>query len=236
MSPCPRPEIAELLGSYVVGACTGDEAGAVRTHIATCASCSDDLAALAPAREGLLADVSTAVPPEHLKSRIMGQVRADAALFDAARAPEAPARRGRAWHAWLRSPRPAWALALVAVVAVAAAFAVAGGPDRETVYAARVDGVAAPGGRASLAVHDHEATLRVAGLPAAGAGRMYEVWMSDASGRPRPAGVRFAIDRRGSGEVRMPAPPPAGREIMVTSEVGGDAPSPTRAPILRVGT
>jgi hypothetical protein len=65
---------------------------------------------------------------------------------------------------------------------------------------------------------------------------MYEVWMSDATGRPRAAGVRFAIDRRGAGEARMPAPPPAGREIMVTSEVGGNAAAPTRAPILRVVT
>jgi hypothetical protein len=76
----------------------------------------------------------------------------------------------------------------------------------------------------------------VSGLPAAGAGRMYEVWMSDRSGRARPAGVRFSVDRAGTGEVAMPSRPPEGREIMVTSEIGGNATTPTRAPIVRVAT
>jgi anti-sigma-K factor RskA len=229
LSPCRRPDLAELLGSYVLRACTDDEAAAVRRHLARCASCSAALNALAPAREGLLADVALAEPPSHLKTAVMRQVHAEAALFDAARAPERPPRRRF-------GPRPAWALAVAAVAAVVVMVALGGvaGPDRETVYAARVDGVVAPGGRASIAVRDGDARLRVSGLPAAGAGRLYEVWMRDDTGRVRPAQVRFAVDAHGDAEARMPGVPPAGQQVMVTSEVGGKATKPTRAPILRV--
>ncbi len=238
MTPCARPDVADLLGSYVLGACSEAEAATVRGHAARCAFCSEVLVALAPAREGLLADVAQTTPPEHLKSRVMGQVRSDALLFEAAREPESP-RRARGWLARVRAARPAWAIGATAAVAAAAVvvtLALGGGTDRETVYAARVDGVVAPQGRASLAVHDGEARLRVSSLPAAGTGRMYEVWMSDASGRPQPSGVRFSVDAQGAGEVAMPTVPAAGREIMVTSERGGDAPAPTRAPILRLTT
>jgi hypothetical protein len=65
---------------------------------------------------------------------------------------------------------------------------------------------------------------------------MYEVWMSGPSGTLRPAGVRFVVDAHGATEVSLPAPPAAGRQIMVTSEVGGRATAPTRAPILRLST
>jgi anti-sigma-K factor RskA len=232
VTPCRRPDVAELLGSYVLGACSDADAELVRAHVARCASCTDTLAALAPAREGLLADVERAAPPVDLKSRVMGQVRADASLFEAARAPERPQRR----LAWLRLPRVAMAVGAAAVVALAVTIAFGGSTDRETIYAGRVDGIAAPGGHGSLTVHDGAATLKVSGLPAAGAGRMYEVWMSDRSGRARPAGVRFSVDRAGTGEVAMPSRPPEGREIMVTSEIGGNATTPTRAPIVRVAT
>ena len=100
-----------------------------------------------------------------------------------------------------------------------------------------MDGLVAPGGHGSLTVHDGEATLKVSGLPAAGQGRMYEVWMSDGSGNARPAGVRFSVDADGAGAVEIPlSRPPEGRVIMVTSEVGGNATTPTRAPIVRVAT
>jgi hypothetical protein len=63
---------------------------------------------------------------------------------------------------------------------------------------------------------------------------MYEVWMQDDAGKVRPAQVRFAVDAQGDGEATMPGVPRAGQQVMVTSEVGGKATKPTRAPILRV--
>jgi hypothetical protein len=159
-------------------------------------------------------------------------VRADASLFEAARAPERPHRR----LAWLRLPRVAVAVGAAAVAAVVVTIAFGGATDRETVYAGRVDGHVAPGGHGSLTVHDGAATLEVSGLPAAGQGRMYEVWMSDRSGKARPAGVRFSVDADGAGAVKMPSRPPECRVIMVTSEIGGNATTPTRAPIVRVAT
>jgi anti-sigma-K factor RskA len=232
VTPCRRPDVAELLGSYVLGACSDDEADLVRAHVGRCAPCTDALAALAPAREGLLADVEKAAPPVDLKFRVMGQVRADASLFEAARAPERPQRR----FAWLRLPRVAVAVGAAAVVALVVTVAFGGATDRETVYAGRVDGLVAPDGHGSLTVPDGAATLKVSGLPSAGPGRMYEVWMSDRAGRVRPAGVRFSVEADGAGAVEMPSRPAEGRVIMVTSEAGGNATTPTRAPIVRVAT
>jgi anti-sigma-K factor RskA/putative zinc finger protein len=228
LAPCRRPELAELVSSYVLGACTDEESVAVRRHLSTCASCTAALTAFAPAREGLLADVARVEPPQHLKSEVMRQVRAEAALFEAARAPERPARRRFA-------PRPAWALAVAAFAALVVVFAYGGTVrDRETVYAARVDGVVAPGGRASIKVHGRDVRLQVSGLPAAGAGRRYEVWMRDETGKVRPANVSFAVDAKGSADATMPGVPRPGEQVMVTSEVGGNAAAPTRAAILRV--
>jgi anti-sigma-K factor RskA len=228
LAPCRRPDLAELLSSYVLGACPDDESVAVRRHLTTCASCTAALAGLAPAREGLLADVPRMHAPQHVKSEVMRQVRAEAALFEAARAPERRPRRRFA-------PRPAWALAVAALAAVVVVFASGStSRDRETVYAARVDGVVAPGGRASIAVHGRDVRLHVSGLPAAGAGRRYEVWMRDDTGKVRPAHVSFAVDAKGGAEARMPGLPRRGEQVMVTSEVGGTATAPTHAPILRV--
>ena len=235
---CARPDVSDLLGSYVLGACSEDEAVLVRRHVAVCPVCSEVVEALAPARDGLLLDVEQARPPDALRSRVMQQVRADAALFDAAR--ERPGIRPAPRRSLLRriaAPRRAWALGAAVVAAVVLTLAVDGsirGADRETVYTARVDGVMAPGGHASVSVHDGEAHLQVSGLPHPGEGRLYEVWMVDGSGPPKPAGVRFSVDARGRAEAAMPGAPHAGEQILVTSEAGGRAPVPTRAPILRV--
>ena len=236
---CTRPDVSDLLGSYVLGACEEEQAALVGQHVAVCAACSDVVEALAPARDGLLLDVEQAEPPAALRSRVMRQVRADAALFDAARERPAagPARR-RSLLRRIAPPRPAWALGAAVVAAVVLTLAIDGssfrGAARETVYAARVDGVMAPGARASVSVHDGEAQLRVSGLPHPGEGRLYEVWMVDGSGPPEQAGVRFSVDARGRAEAAMPGAPHAGDQILVTSEVGGRAAAPTRAPILRV--
>ena len=109
MTPCRRPDVAELLGSYVLGACSDSDAELVRAHVARCASCTDTLAALAPAREGLLADVERAAPPVDLKSRVMGQVRADAppSRRHARRSARSGGSRGCASRGWRwRSARP----------------------------------------------------------------------------------------------------------------------------------
>jgi hypothetical protein len=246
---CARPDLAELLGPYLLGACAQEEAGVVREHILTCRSCREAFAAWGPARDGLLMDVEPAAPPEALRSRVMGQVRADAALFAAAREraqpePQRTPRRSlgsvlRGLGGRLGAPRPAWALGIAAVAAVVITLGAEGtlgmgGTDRETVYAARVDGVTAPGAHASLAVHEGDARLQVSGLPAAGSGRMYQVWLRTGTAPARPAGVHFSVDARGAGGVALPSLPHTGEQVLVTSERGGDAAVPTRSPIVRV--
>jgi hypothetical protein len=113
-----------LVGSYVLGGLSAEEAEVVRAHLATCPGCGSEHARLAPL-PGLLtlaAGAEAAVadpPPAALEERLLDAV-----------AREAPARRRRR-----RRPlrRPGWLAAGLATAVAAAAVAVlvlAGGGGR----------------------------------------------------------------------------------------------------------
>ena len=114
MSACSDPQMNELLGAYLLGACANDEADAVRDHIASCPVCASEVAELVLARDALLNVTPTRAAPPQLKERVMAQVRADAELFAAAGGRRAdaphvpattePARRESRLRSWLRSP------------------------------------------------------------------------------------------------------------------------------------
>jgi hypothetical protein len=245
MTRCPDPAIAELLGAYALGACTEPEREAVRAHLGGCAACTRELADLALARDALLTDVAAEPAPPAMKERVMAQVRAEAELFDAARAarrePPAPARRGTLGRlaGRLRAPVPAaaavaGALALaVAGGVVGAGLSDGGGAPARTV-AASVDALQAPQGRARLVVRDGRGALVVSGMPAPGPGRVYQVWLRRGAGTPVPAGALFSVSRSGAGEAAVPGPLAGVDEVLVSSEPAGGSRAPTRAPVLAV--
>ncbi|MCK9250309.1 MAG: anti-sigma factor [Solirubrobacteraceae bacterium] len=79
------PRIAELIGSYVLGACTPEEADAVRAHMAESDACRREVEALLPVRDALL-DVPRppATPSPSVRDAVLGRVREEATLFAAA--------------------------------------------------------------------------------------------------------------------------------------------------------
>ncbi len=75
----------DLLGAYVLGACPEAEAAEVAEHLAGCARCAIATQRLREGADVLFAPVAPIAPPPGVRERVMAPVRAEAALFEAAR-------------------------------------------------------------------------------------------------------------------------------------------------------
>ena len=161
----------DLQSAYLLGACTEGEARVAREHLTGCNACARSLDQLRPARAALLEAAPVRSAPAHLKDAVMAEVRREAELFDAAKAPASnPAARPRLWER-LRSPLPA--LGLAAAAALVVVVGVTGsvpGPLAPTVTVSdgEVDSRRAPRGNARLETEDGRVRLSVAGLPGPG--------------------------------------------------------------------
>jgi len=74
--------------------------------------------------------------------------------------------------------------------------------------------------------------LSVEGMPDAGRGRVYEVWV-ERDGEVEPASI-FDVNDRGSGAAAVPGSLDDVDAVMVTREQRGGAEHPTEMPVLRV--
>ena len=231
----------QQLGAYLLGACLPGEAERVAAHLATCRPCGREAERLSASREALLADVAIASPPPQVKRNVMARVRADAALFAAARQREndpAPARRRSVWtgsRLWAPAPVAAMACALVlAGVGGALLSSLRTEPQDGRVFAAQIMGPQGIGTSGALHVEGDRAWLRVRGLPQPGRGRVYQLWIRRNREAPRPAGATFTVDARGAGRADMPGDMTGVDQVLVTSEPAGGSPLPTRVPVLQV--
>jgi hypothetical protein len=244
MTRCADPDLGELLAPYLLGSCTDIEAARVAEHLRDCPSCAREAARLRPARDALMFAVTPTAPTPELKARVMAAVEAEARLFAAAHSPVAPAsartpahRRGRRLLERWRAPVPAWALAgcVLALVALGAVLTTAvdrrPAPTREIV--AQVDAAQAPAGRARVSIDGDRAVLDVQGLPPAGRGRTYQVWLATGTSPPRPTRALFAV-ASGRASVALPADTHRADEVLVSSEPRGGSRAPTRAPVVTV--
>ena len=220
----------DSLGAWLLGALPEDEAAGFQRHLAECAVCREDAAALQVAADALPASAEPRTPPAALKARIMDVVESEAQLLDAAgpdsdRAP-APARR----TSWLGRlvPRPAlaWGLAALLLVVgvgagVLASQAIQGGT--ETISAQVTSG----GGRASLEIDDGHGRLVASKLPAPPEGRVYQVWLDKGGKTPEPTNALFSTRSDGSASVDVPGSLDGVRAVMVTDEPAGGSDEPT---------
>lgn len=248
----PRdPDLTDLIGPYVLGACSPTEAAEVRARMVVDPVFRREVESYAGVHEALLAAPlpPEAGPDEATRERVLDVVRQEAALFAAAgrgrpASPHLPDRRARSSRvrARLRRPRALAVLVTVVVVLVVAGAAVVGfGPGGGTpeedgaVVVGTVRGSAAPGGHAEIVVDGDAGELRVSGFPAAGAGRKYQVWVRTGQGDPRPTTILFDVDRDGNGRATIPAPAMAGTdEVLLTSEPDGGSAAPTSDPVAQV--
>jgi anti-sigma-K factor RskA len=227
-------DIHALSGAYAVDALDDAERAEFEKHLATCASCRAEVDDLREAA-GMLAELTSAAPPPELRDAVLADIHTVRPL--APRTPAgAPARRRR----WLAG------IAAAAAVAVLGAGAAVWHPwqqssptvtlvDRviDAPDVQRVDGDVAGGGSVSVyrSIALDRAVVVTHRLPAAPAGRTYELWLQDARGAMHPAGLLA-----GGRDIRMALRGDAGAAVGagVTVEPAGGSPQPTTTPVALV--
>ena len=198
-SPRNDHEIHALSGAYAVDAL--DDAGRARfeEHLAACAECRAEVDE-PPGGRRPPGGLATAAPPAALRDGVLADITRVRPLPPR---PAEPARRPGAARPRRRRARPhagallAAAAAVLAVVGVGAVGLGAGRPDRGTVPACppvervlrapdaqRVD-VTLPGGVSASVIRsgaEGKAVLVTRNMPAAPAGRVYELWLQTPGG------------------------------------------------------
>ncbi len=223
----------DLTGAYALYALEPDEARAYERHLAHCARCRSDLAAMSETAAALAYAADGPEPPAGLRDRILAAAGAE-------RENVVPL-------------RPRWAVpaAVTAVAAVAAVVALA---IWATTLSNRLDSersarasqehaiaivgdpaarrVTIEGGRGTLVVTPAgQGALVLDRLEPAKSGKTYEAWVAE-SGNPRPAGT---FDGGGSvTTVALDRPVPEGATVLVTEEKAGGVDLPTQMPFVTV--
>jgi anti-sigma-K factor RskA len=223
------------LPAYLLGSLEDDEVAALERHLKDCQPCRDELRWLQPAIDVLPESVPQLEPPPGLRTRLMEEVRADAAAAaDAEAGPQAVARApARRWTG-LRGffLRPAVGLAAVAVVAaVVAGYAVRGGGEESGTTTTET---VAQGGavHATLESSGDSGTLEMTGLHPLPRSQVYETWVK--RGNHLAASSLFAARRNGSASTAIPHQLSGADMVMVTVEPRGGSKQPTSHPLLKV--
>jgi anti-sigma-K factor RskA len=231
MSEIDHERHHDELAPYLLGALEPGEEAALEGHVATCEECRDELERLRPVVQALPESVERVEPSPRLRSRVMAEVRADAAA--------APARGGSAADDGRRSAprrrsfllRPAVGLAaVVLIVAGVVAYAISGGDsgDRATTVVAGK----APGVTASMVREGDSGTLHLAHLHRLSPDEALQAWVQRGE-RVEAAGPLFVPHRDGT--ATAPIEDMRGVSVvMVTAEPRGGSALPTSKPLVSV--
>ena len=242
-----RCQHAETVAAYLLGALVDADRREFEAHMTTCARCREDVASLRVVADALPLAVPPVAPPPQLRERLMQTVRAEAEVLSAAgAAADRPAhgrrKPGRRFALPLGRPLAIAGVAAALVLGVALGFGIGSATNDEQTKTqtvvqvrtvqARVDAVAAPSGTAVIVLRDGVATLRVRGLPAPPAGKVYEVWLlRRGAAAPSPTDALFSVSTQGSGRVALPSV--RGVEaVLVTAEPDGGSQAPTSQPFI----
>jgi hypothetical protein len=227
-----HPDRDDLV-AYSLGALDPRESSNVEAHAPSCARCSRELEALAPAVAVLGESVEQLEAPPELRERLLAIVRDDAAAKQAemsgAEVPEV--RRERRGLRGLLL-RPAMGLATLAIVAAGlGGYLVAGdggGGGESTVPVVAQSGI---GG--TLAVGDTTSMLDLHGLKQLTGREVYQVWVAQGSNL-RPSS-NFIPDSSGRAMTAVDGHLSTGSKVMVTREPRPGRTAPT-SPILLSAT
>jgi anti-sigma-K factor RskA len=224
-----HPDRDDLV-AYSLEALDRREAAAVEAHAPSCARCSRELEALAPAVAVLGESVEQLEPPPELRERVMAEVHADAAGSAAEATHRPPQRRG--WRGLFM--RPAIAVGLAIVIAAVGGYVIAdngGGGGGEGTTVAVVPMSPKVGG--TLAVGDVSSTLDLHGLKQLSGREVYQVWVTQGS-KVRPSSD-FIPDFAGNATTAVDGHLTKGTRVMLTKEPHPGQTTPT-PPILLSAT
>jgi anti-sigma factor RsiW len=223
-----RRECGGDVAAYALGALDATEVEAFRRHLETCSICQEELSSFQEVVNELPLTAPQQKAPAAIRRNVMREVRDDARMR---RVGGATSRRGRGPRGLAGFiPRPALALGVAAIVAIAVVVGVTSGSSGGRVIAAQVVGQGSAqmrlsGGRASLVVH------HFARPPA---GKIYEVWLVHGHQAPQPIGQLFSVTSAGNAVVDVPGNMTGVSSVLVTPEPMGGSPHPTHAPVISV--
>jgi hypothetical protein len=227
------------LVAYSLEALDTREAAAVEAHAPSCARCTRELEALAPAVAVLGESVEQLEPPPELRDRVMAIVREEAEAKQAERqgdeAGEERAttrRERRGWRGLML--RPAMGLAALAIVAAGiGGYLVAGNGGGGGGGAETVPVVAQQGIGGTLAVGDNSSMLDLHGLHQLSGREVYQVWV--AHGTSVKPSSNFIPDSSGRAMTAVDGQLTPGTRVMVTREPHPGLTAPT-SPVLLSAT
>jgi hypothetical protein len=228
-SPSPAGRCCGDAAVYLLGLLDEQHSRAFLAHARSCALCSDDLAALAPAVDSLPTTVPQVSAPAHAKRQVIAVVRSEAAQRATRSSPRPRLTRRR-----LALRRPALALAgaglLAAGVAVGGLSTPFGGGSAQVggsaVRVASAE-VTLPGASAVLHQSAGHTWLTVSNMPEPSSGHVYEVWVErPGHALPQPTNSLFAPTSSGAATVAVPDSGGA-NEVLVTQEPAGGTQVPT---------
>jgi anti-sigma-K factor RskA len=213
-------------GAYALGALPPDEADEFRRHMAACAVCRDEVAALQAVVDELPMAAPQLPASRALKRRVIAHARAERV---------ATVRRGSQRRTSRpRAPSARGALALAAAVAMLALI-VAGltlSPGRSPGTRDVRASVFAPSASVVVRLTQGHGELIVRRMPAAPAGKVYEVWLRRRGGLPMPTSALFDVTSAGAAVVDVPGDLAGVKEVLVTPEPLGGSLVPTHAPVI----
>jgi anti-sigma-K factor RskA len=222
-------------GPWVLGALADEDAGAFAGHLEACATCRAEVADLQVVADVLPMAAPQVLPPPALKSRIMAVVESEAQLLRAAgpeadRPPAAAPAAKRDRFGWLGRLRPMpvaiLATALLALGVVAGVLLSA--EDDATTH----PGFGPKGSQVALVVTGKRGELDLHGMPAAPAGKVYQVWLVSGKDKPRPTHTLFTVPSDGRARVEILESLKGTDQVLVTAEPPGGSQQPTSAPLV----
>jgi anti-sigma-K factor RskA len=224
-------------GPWVLGALDEDDARAFVVHLEACRPCRDEVAELQMVADVLPMAAPQVVPPPELKSRIMQIVESEAQLLRAAgpeadRVPAPVADKRARRFGWLDRLRPMPAAVLATALlalGVAAGVLFSDGGDDVTTH----PGFGPKGSQVALRVSDKgHGELDLRGMPAAPAGKVYQVWLVTGKDKPRPTHTLFSVPADGRARVEIMESVEGTDQVLVTAEPPGGSPQPTSTPLV----
>jgi anti-sigma-K factor RskA len=224
--------------AYVLGALESYELEPFQRHLATCAVCRDEVAALRTVADMLPSAVPPTAAPRGLRKRVLSTVYDEARLFESA----STSRDGSGWTVRLKSSRrpllrPVTVLGAVAFLAVGMVLGAiglngfsSGGPTTRVIQAAVANSSSLT--TAEVRLQGKHAELVVAGMAPPPSGQVYEVWVQRGA-RTDATDALFVPTTNGSADVAVPGNISGVGAVMVTAEPAGGSVHPTSAPVIR---
>lgn len=216
------------IAAYLLGAMEPGEAAELERHIAGCPECEQELQRLRPAVQVLPETVDRIEAPAALRSRLIEQVRSEAAGSQA----DAPAaHRAPRWRFGLRPLAGLAAAALV--VAAIGGYAIrdgssgGGGPKTTTVHTGH-----SPGVTAQMVREGETGTLRLANLHQLPEGKVLQAWVQRGK-QVVSAKALFVPNSDGTATATIDNMHDV-NTVMVTAEPRGGSVQPTSKPIVSV--